>query len=63
MKIISVRRKSKFENIYHPYMGRLISKVVKVQKTFLGIPYKTIHTYRETYEGEVKDLKECKLSK
>lgn len=58
-----IRRKSKFENRYHKNMGRLITKVTKIQRTFLGIPIQTIHTYRETYYGEVKDVKNCKLNK
>ncbi len=61
--IFGVRRKSRFENRYHPNMGRLVTKVTKIQRTFLGIPIQTIHKYRETYSGEVKDLDDCKLSK
>lgn len=63
MKVISVKRKSRFENRYHPNMGRLITKVIRIQKTFLGIPYKTLYMYRETYKGEIKDCEGCKLSK
>ena len=63
MVVISVKIKSLFENRYHPNMGRLITKVVRIQKTFLGIPYKTLYMYRETYEGEIKDCEDCVLSK
>ena len=63
MKIISVKRKLQFENRYHPNMGRLITKVIRIQKTFLGMPYKTLYMYRETYEGEIKDCEDCVLSK
>lgn len=58
-----VIRKSRFENRYHPNMGRLCIQVTRIRFRFLGIPYKTIHKYRETYGGEVKDCKECKISK
>lgn len=44
-------------------MGRLKCKVTRVYKTFLGLPFKQIHAYRETYYGEVKDLENCDLKK
>lgn len=42
---------------------KLECKVTKIYKTFLGMPIKTLHTYRETYYGEIKDIKDCNLSK
>ena len=63
MKVISLKRKSQFENRYHPNMGRLTTKVIRIQKTFLGIPFKTIHKYRETYHGKIKDCENCKLER
>ena len=63
MKLFSVRRTSRLENRYHVNMGRLLCVVVKIQKTFLGIPYKTLHKYRETYYGEIKSVEDCKKSK
>lgn len=59
--IFSIKRKTKYENRYHPNMGRLKCKVTRLYKTFLNIPYKQIKAQRETYYGEVKDLKNCKL--
>lgn len=44
-------------------MGRLEVYVTRIQKTFLGIAYKTIHKYRETYHGKIKNCKDCKLEK
>lgn len=58
---ISVTRKTKTENRFGKKMGRLSANVVYIQKTFLKIPFKTIHKYRETYYGEVKDVKDCNL--
>lgn len=58
----SHRRKSRFENRYHPRMGRLSVQVTRIQRCIFGIPFKTIHKYRETYNGEIKDCKECKIS-
>ena len=63
IKLIKAKRSSKFENRYHPKMGRVNARVVRIQKALLGvIPIKTLHKYRETYQGEIKDCKDCKLS-
>lgn len=62
-KMFSVKRKSKFENRYHPNMGRLVTKVTRVYLTFFGIPIQTLHKYRTTYHGVIKDCSECELSK
>lgn len=63
IKIITAKRSSKFENRYHPKMGRVNAQVTRIQKAFLGVfPIKTVHKYRETYQGEIKDCEECKLS-
>ncbi len=59
----SHRRKSRFENRYHPKMGRLSAQVTRIQQCILGIPFKTIHKYRETYNGEIKDCKDCNISR
>jgi len=61
--MFGVKRKTKYENRYHPKMGRLKCRVTRVYKTIFGIPYTELHAYRETYYGEVKDLKDCKLEK
>ena len=61
MKLISIRRKTRTENRYSPKMGRLITKVTYIKKTLFGVPFKTLHTYRETYYGEVKALEDCNL--
>ena len=61
--MIRIRRKTKYENRFHPKMGRIKCKVTKIQKILLGIiPLKTLHHYRETYYGKVKDVDTCKLS-
>lgn len=43
-------------------MGMLTTKVVYIKKAFLSIPYKTLHKYRETYYGEMKDCDDCAIS-
>ena len=63
MKLITVKRQTKLENRFAPKMGRLQAKVTYIKKQFLGITLKTLHKYRETYYGEVKDCKDCKLAK
>ena len=61
--ILRAKRKSKFENRYHKNMGLLKCRVVTIKLYLFGIiPVKTLHKYRETYSGEVKNLSECKLS-
>jgi hypothetical protein len=61
--MIRIKRKTKYENRFHPNMGRLKCKVTRIYKSFLGIPFKLIHKYRETYYGEVKECDDCEISK
>lgn len=62
--MFKIKRVSKFENRYHPNMGRLKCKVTSIKLFILGIiPIKTYHKYRETYYGEVKDVSDCDISK
>lgn len=64
MKLITVKKKSKLENRYHKNMGRVKCVVIRIKLYLFGIiPIKTIHKYRETYYGKIKDIKDCKLSK
>lgn len=63
MKIIKIKRVTKYETRFHRKMGKLNCRVTRIYKTFLGIPYKVLYAYRETYYGKVKDLEECKLEK
>lgn len=61
--MFKIKRITSFENYYHPNMGILKSRIVKIKKFFLGIPIETLHEYRETYYGEIKDCKNCKIDK
>jgi hypothetical protein len=61
MKFLYVKRKTKTEKHYSPKMGKLITKVTYVKKYLAGIPLKTIHKYRETYYGDVKNCEDCNL--
>ncbi|WP_296312803.1 hypothetical protein [Winogradskyella sp. UBA3174] len=59
MKIIDIKRKTKTEKRYSKKMGELLTKVTYIKKRFLGLPIKTLHKYRETYYGEVKNCDDC----
>jgi hypothetical protein len=63
MKLIRVKRETKPEGRFTPKMGVLQTRVTYIKKLFLSIPYKTLHKYRETYYGEVKDCDDCNLAR
>ncbi|WP_435134598.1 hypothetical protein [Formosa sp. A9] len=61
MKLITVKRETKDEKRFTPKMGELITKVTYIKMQFLSVPFKTLHKYRETYYGEIKDCADCRL--
>ena len=61
MKILQVKRNTTYEKRYSPKMGELTTKVTYIKRYLFGMPIKTIHKYRETYYGEIKDTKDCML--
>ncbi|MAO10806.1 MAG: hypothetical protein CMC07_07970 [Flavobacteriaceae bacterium] len=61
MKLVSVKRKTKSEKRFTEKMGMFTAKVIYVKKRFLNIPFKTLHKYRETYYGKVKDCEDCQI--
>ena len=61
MKLLYVKRTRKIENRFSPKMGRLTTNVTYIKKYLLGMPINTLHKYRETYYGEIKDCKDCNL--
>jgi hypothetical protein len=63
MKLISIKRETKLEERFTPKMGLLHAKVTYIKKQILNIPFQTLHKYRETYYGEVKDCEDCVLAK
>ena len=64
MKLIKIIRKTRLEKRYTSKMGKLHTNVTYIKKIFLNIiPLKTIHKYRETYYGEIKDCEDCILAK
>ena len=63
MKLISVKRETKLESRFTKKMGVLTTNVTYIKKQFLSVPFKTLHKYRETYYGEIKDCEDCQLSR
>ncbi|GAA3567731.1 hypothetical protein GCM10022395_17250 [Snuella lapsa] len=61
MKILKVKRETVYEKRYSIKMGELTTKVTYIKKYLFGWPIKTLHKYRETYYGEVKDCSDCSL--
>jgi len=61
MKILKVKRESNYEKRYTAKMGELTTRVTSIKKYFLGLPIRTLHKYRETYYGEIKDCDDCQL--
>jgi hypothetical protein len=62
MKLVSVKRQTKTEKRFTEKMGMFTTSVIYIKKTFLNIPFKTLHKYRETYYGETKDCEDCRIS-
>lgn len=63
MKLIRIKRETKTEERFTPKMGLLHTQVTYIKRHFLSIPIKTIHKYRETYYGKIKDCEECNLTR
>lgn len=61
MKILHIKRITKHEQRHTVKMGALNTKVTYIKKYLFGMPIKTLHKYRETYYGEVKDCDDCML--
>ena len=61
MKFIYIKRKTTYEKRHSTKMGELTTKVTYIKKYLFGLPVKTLHKYRETYYGEIKDCKDCVL--
>ena len=63
MKLISIKRETKIESRFTKKMGLLRTNVTYIKKQFLSVPFKTLHKYRETYYGEIKDCEDCNLAR
>jgi len=61
MKLIYIKRKTKTEKRFSINMGELTTKVTYIKRYFMGLPIKTMHKYRETYYGNVKNCDDCIL--
>jgi len=63
MKLIRIKRQTRTEKRFSPKMGKLYTDVTYIKKEFLSIPIRTLHKYRQTYYGEIKDCEDCLLSR
>lgn len=63
MKFISIKRNTKVEKRYTKKIGALYTHVTYIKKRILGIPFKTLHKYRDTYYGEIKECEDCVLAR
>ncbi|GLU42881.1 hypothetical protein [Allomuricauda sp. NBRC 101325] len=61
MKLSKIKRETKYEKRYSVTMGELTTQVTYIKQYILGLPFRTLHKYRETYYGEVKDCADCNL--
>jgi len=61
MKLIQIKRKTRVEKRHSQKMGKLTTKVTRIKQYVFGIPINTLHKYRETYYGEIKDCEDCNL--
>lgn len=61
MKIIQFKRQTTQKKYYSLKMGMLNTKVTSIKKYVFGVPVKTLHTYRETYYGKVKNCTDCNI--
>lgn len=62
MKLTEIKRETRYEKRYSVKMGELTTQVTYIKRYFMGLPVRTLHKYRETYYGEVKDCKDCEIS-
>tara|TARA_R110002050_G_scaffold144709_2_gene270234 strand:- start:6272 stop:6484 length:213 start_codon:yes stop_codon:yes gene_type:complete len=62
MKLTRIKRNTRNEKRYNSKMGILYTRVTYIKEVILGIPIRTLHKYRETYYGEIKDCSECNLA-
>ncbi len=62
MQLVKIKRNTRYEKRYSLKMGKLTTKVTYIKKHIMGIPVTTLHKYRETYYGEIKDCKDCELT-
>lgn len=63
MKLIRIKRNTRNEKRYNSKMGILYTRVTYIKEVVFGITIRTLHKYRETYYGEIKDCSACNLAR
>ncbi|GAB4512638.1 MAG: hypothetical protein Tsb004_18790 [Allomuricauda sp.] len=61
MRLSRIKRETKYEKRYSVKMGELTTRVTYIKRYIMGLPVRTLHKYRETYNGKIKDCKECNV--
>jgi len=61
MKIIQIKRKTKYQKKYYAAMGLLNSRIITVKKYFLFTPFKTLYQHKEIYNSPIKNCNDCNL--
>ena len=51
MKLIYIKRESNIKELYRIRTGLMKSIVTSITKYFMGVPIKTIHSYKQIYQG------------
>ncbi len=62
MKMIKIKRTTRYEKRHSKNMGKLTTKVTYIKRMICGISIQVLHKYRMTYYGEMKDCKECNIN-
>ncbi len=61
MKLSKIKRETKYEKRYSVKMGELTTQVTYIRRYIMGLPVRTLHKYRATYSGKIKDCEECNV--
>ncbi|WP_318309210.1 hypothetical protein [Flagellimonas crocea] len=61
MRLSRIKRETRYEKRYSVKMGELTTRVTYIKRYVMGLPIRTLHKYRGTYYGKIKDCKECNV--
>ncbi|UKM64236.1 hypothetical protein GSB9_00783 [Flavobacteriaceae bacterium GSB9] len=55
MKLLYIKRNTKYEKRYTLKMGELTTRITSIKRYVFGLPIQTLHERRRTYYGQVKN--------
>ncbi|MBW8199662.1 hypothetical protein [Flagellimonas abyssi] len=61
MRLSRIKRETRYEKRYSVKMGELTTRVTYIRRYIMGLPVRTLHRYRSTYYGKVKDCNDCNV--